>query len=99
MGDDMAHRPIETCLLIEDARKIVEEKLIDNIRYLSRNELASYVKWPDVEKAVTMMRDILPPDVFDESLCKECHYILATHSITDLVKGQKLLAQGSNKVD
>ena len=71
----MAHRPSETRLRIEDARKIMEEKLIDNMRYLSRNELASYVKWPDVEKAVTMMRDILPPHVSDESIRKECHYI------------------------
>ena len=70
-----AHCPSETCLLIKGARKIVEEKLIDNMRYMSRNELASYVKWPDVEKAVTMMRDILPPNVSDESICKECHYI------------------------
>ena len=67
--------PSKTRPLIDDARKFVQEKLVENLEYLSRSELKAYVKCHDENKGFTMMRDILPPEVSDDEIRNECRYL------------------------
>ena len=67
--------PSKTRPLIDDARKFVQEKLVENLEYLSRSELKAYVKYHDENKGFTMMRDILPPEVSDDEIQNGCRYL------------------------
>ena len=61
--------------LLWDTRKAVEAILKERLKYLELSQLKSYVKVHDVNLAMSMMRERLPPEILDDKIASSCHYL------------------------